>query len=853
MARLPTALDLSGPANLRSGRAIAQIDTSAIGRGAASLGSDLSTIAGQLRQQEKVIGATRATAALDIGLIGIDNQAEADGDYATLPTRVGKQTEDLVEKSSLLISDPRTREQWKEQARVSAARTADGVRDKSVGLAQEQGRVELAKALQTQANILGNPDLDINTRNKAKAEAAASIDYARDSGLLTPAQAQTWQDQYVKNPTVTRIGLEAGKRPEAFRDSVTATDIPPEGVALLDTIAGTESPGYNVLNGGERFSSYADHPRRIGKGGTATAAGRYQFVKGTWDRAQRATGVPDFSPASQDKAAWWLAQSDYKAHTGRDLLSDLKSPDANVQANIRRTLSSTWEGLKSLGDGQFASKVASGPVQRPDGWNELTPEQQYQAVKIANTEQNRRDTETRSNIQIVEQNAPVAIMNTGTYNGAIPDAQQYMAAYGSQEGATRYNNLMAQIDTAKTAHDMQTMPASQIMAAVEQARPTSSGDDAVVQQQRYTALSNAADAVLKARAADPVTYTRQAYPAVDEAWKAATDQPSMQVALTKTAEAQKALGIISPVLMPAQQIDRSIAAFKNEQMPEATRAEAIGMLFAATTDKAQQSAIFDQLVKAGLPPETEGAINALLRGDTGAASRLFQASMVDPAKLAGTLPNDLKPSHIDAAVQTSIMDEGQIGDLYYGLSDGTAENFTRAQRDSKLINNAVNLRLRNGETLDQAIAGVSKDLYGDVQPATGPNVQILVPADQDANAVVGSLQALLPDVRAAMTTALAVPADTKTSDGTKAILDAVTRDSIDRVMSEGYFRNSGDGYVYIDPYVGAAITDEQGNPVIFRPKTVVPGAASNTFPNRTPEPGAGPSLDENGNPVVLQP
>lgn len=821
MARLPTALDLSGPENMRSGRVIASYDTSAIGRGLADGGNSISDVAGKLKDQENVIGATRATAAFDTGLIDINNQAATDGDYTTLPDRVKKKTQDLLNSSAALIVDPRMREKWMIQAGVTAAQAVDGVHDKTVTLAQEQGRVGLAQALQSQANILGNPDLDINTRNKARAEAAASINYARDSGLLTPAQAQTWQDQYVKNPTVVRIGLQAGKTPEQFKETVTAADIPAEGVALLDTIAGTESAGsYNVINGGAHFGSYADHPKAGQRGSSGIAAGRYQFLPSTWERAKAATGVPDFSPESQDKAAWWLAQNDYKANTGRDLLTDLKSPDANVQAGIRRALSSTWEGLKSLGDGQFANKVAAGPVQRPDGWNELTPEQQYQAAKIANTEQNRRDTETRGNIQIVEANAPTAIMNTGTYDGgSIPNAQQYMDAYGPQEGASRYNNFMAQMDTAKTAHDMQTMPASQIAATVEQARPTSSGNDAGIQQQRYQTLSQAADTVMKARAADPVSYTRQAYPAVDAAWKGATDQPSMQAALTKTAEAQKSLGITEPALMPAQLVDSSVKTFNDAQKPDDVRIAAVGNIFAATTDPGQRQTLFQQLVKAGLPPETEGAIEALNRGDSGAAVRLFRAAMSDPSKLPGT--NPATPAQIEPVIQSELMDDGQIGSVYYGITYGTAANIDRAARASKLLTNAVNLRMRNGESMRSAVVSAGHDLFGDVVPVITNHAQLLLPSNIDPAPTLGALSDLRPDVEAALRKKMTIPADTPTSDGTKAILKVAVDNRVQDILLFGHWRNSGDGFVFMDPYTGMAVPDERNQPIIFNIHPVV--------------------------------
>jgi len=90
--------------------------------------------------------------------------------------------------------------------------------------------------------------------------------------------------------------------------------------ALLDTIAWAEGANYNVMFGynknkpNERiFSDFSAHPVYTGEmppkgfpfsGGTSTAAGRYQFLKVTYDDEKKlgffSTG---FTPEEQDKAA----------------------------------------------------------------------------------------------------------------------------------------------------------------------------------------------------------------------------------------------------------------------------------------------------------------------------------------------------------------------------------------------------------------------------------------------------------------------------------------------------------------------------------------------------------------------
>lgn len=79
---------------------------------------------------------------------------------------------------------------------------------------------------------------------------------------------------------------------------------------LLAYTEGTQGNGYHTAFGGGRLSSLADHPRYLksfrqtnGKTNKTSAAGRYQFLKGTWDGLARQYGLTDFGPRNQDLGA----------------------------------------------------------------------------------------------------------------------------------------------------------------------------------------------------------------------------------------------------------------------------------------------------------------------------------------------------------------------------------------------------------------------------------------------------------------------------------------------------------------------------------------------------------------------
>ncbi len=144
--------------------------------------------------------------------------------------------------------------------------------------------------------------------------------------------------------------------------SSTAEDLVlhPKIKAMLEVLAFTEGTGNNygkVVNGtvissphfpalvGKKnvsvtdFSQHPDILVRVNSSINSTAAGRYQFLKGTWD----GLGMPDFQPKSQDIAAVKLMKR-------RKMIEPLLSDDLH-EAVFRGA--PEWASLPTQGGGSF--------------------------------------------------------------------------------------------------------------------------------------------------------------------------------------------------------------------------------------------------------------------------------------------------------------------------------------------------------------------------------------------------------------------------------------------------------------------------------------------------------------------
>ncbi len=119
--------------------------------------------------------------------------------------------------------------------------------------------------------------------------------------------------------------------------------------ALHDTIAfaeGTEGDGakdgYNVMFTHRQFASCARHPniRNCDGGLCSTAAGRYQFLKTTWDVVARGTGASNFEPENQERGATYLVTTVRRVN-----LPAGRAMSASEFSNAMSKLSYEWASL----------------------------------------------------------------------------------------------------------------------------------------------------------------------------------------------------------------------------------------------------------------------------------------------------------------------------------------------------------------------------------------------------------------------------------------------------------------------------------------------------------------------------
>ena len=164
---------------------------------------------------------------------------------------------------------------------------------------------------------------------------------------------------------------------------------------FLGSAEGTDKFGYGTQVGNTQIADLSAHPRQttvVTADGPSSAAGRYQFVKGTWDDQAKKHGLADFGPVSQDKAAVGLikengAYDDVVAGNYGSAINKLGGIWASLPSSPYKQAKKSWDWAtaKLEGQGIDPARDYNNSTLQKGG---MTP---YEHIKKAQDRENSRD------------------------------------------------------------------------------------------------------------------------------------------------------------------------------------------------------------------------------------------------------------------------------------------------------------------------------------------------------------------------------------------------------------------------------------------------------------------------------
>lgn len=190
-------------------------------------------------------------------------------------------------------------------------------------------RAELGITAKQIAEATGKKNMVSHWFGASQWQLPNEADYRKLQALFSRIAAEKFQEQQLEQPHHQLVawseGTDNGRQP-------------------------TRNHGYDVIVGGELFTDYSDHPRKLVKLNSklkSTAAGRYQLLSRWWDAYRKQLGLKDFSPKSQDAVALQQIKE-------RGALPMIDSGD--IRQAIDRC-SNIWASLPGAGYGQYEHKI----------------------------------------------------------------------------------------------------------------------------------------------------------------------------------------------------------------------------------------------------------------------------------------------------------------------------------------------------------------------------------------------------------------------------------------------------------------------------------------------------------------
>lgn len=309
------------------------------------------------------------------------------------------------EKEFLATVPPRHREEYVNRlAQDRATRVGSAFR----------GELELLDTADSATLNRGLNTLGSNLKGQTVSLEDAQVEW--ESLVAKSGLPAITKQEFIENGKATLQALSFGTEVEYIakgygavgdgsNGDVVAAGLSPQERGVLNGISSEESPGYDVWNGGTKFTGYADHPARTNDyPGESTAAGKYQFILSTWDAATAAyektygVHVPDFSPEWQDRVALFWAEKRFNElnNDGLTFRGVLASGDPAQLLILKKVLGEPrggnalaveWQGLGPMSDEKFLAifngekGIAGGGTGAPDLPNIWT-DQRYSSLTL---------------------------------------------------------------------------------------------------------------------------------------------------------------------------------------------------------------------------------------------------------------------------------------------------------------------------------------------------------------------------------------------------------------------------------------------------------------------------------------
>lgn len=203
VVKLPGYEVLGGRGSLQSGRAVASVDTTAVGKGIAALGQGIEEAGAHIakvKNAEGELDVLKARSEYARGRIELEDGFNKDQDWRNYGKRFDKEGGALRDRAASLIRDPKQREVFRLSIADDEALARSRINARASALEKDEGRAGLTGLLEKNRETALDEKADEATRTKLIGDTSAAIDAAERAGYITEQEAQKlrtdWPREY---------------------------------------------------------------------------------------------------------------------------------------------------------------------------------------------------------------------------------------------------------------------------------------------------------------------------------------------------------------------------------------------------------------------------------------------------------------------------------------------------------------------------------------------------------------------------------------------------------------------------------------------------------------------------------